>query len=181
MRPTILEENTHMDNLISTAKAALIEALSQDQASSYLAAQSEHAQLVQRFKEGFKGFNQMSVAELVQAVHDSGLTSTLADQLAVLEAASSEQEYFPGASVEEVGSITMQEIVGDYDTPDTVPEWAWVEARASFTHCKNGQAGVWEFVLNLAKAFDDIPDKLAPVLAEATKKHLSYLVIHQGT
>jgi hypothetical protein len=31
-------------------------------------------------------------------------------------------EFFPGADVEEVGSVMMQDVVGDYDLPETVPE-----------------------------------------------------------
>lgn len=92
------------------------------------------------------------------------------------------QEFFPGATVEEVGSVMMQDIVGEYDTPNNVPEWAWVERSASFDHRANGkEGGVWEFVLNLDRDLPDIPEKLSTVIAEARRKGLSYLVFHQGT
>lgn len=82
---------------------------------------------------------------------------------------------------EEIVSIMMQKMVEDYDTPDTVPEWIWVESNASFAHANNGESGVWEFVLNLGNTWDDIPEKLQPVIAEARNKNIGYLLIHQGT
>lgn len=82
---------------------------------------------------------------------------------------------------EAIVSIMMQEMVGDYDSPDTVPEWAWVENNASYVHANNGESGVWEFVLNLGNTWDDIPEKLQPVIAEARSKSIGYLLIHQGT
>lgn len=91
-------------------------------------------------------------------------------------------EYFPGANIEEIGSVMMQEIIGDYEVPDGIPEWAWVEDKASFAHQRNGEpGGVWEFVLNLSNELTGVPDSLRPVLVEARAKHLSYLIFHQGT
>lgn len=77
--------------------------------------------------------------------------------------------------------IMMQDVVGDYDTPDTVPEWAWIEANASFQHRENGKHGIWEFVVNLARHFDDVPEKLRTVLESAKRCGVAYLVFHQGT
>lgn len=90
-------------------------------------------------------------------------------------------ELFPGAVREEIGSVMMSAIVGDYDTPDQVPEWAWVDKSACFTRARNGQDGIWEFVINLGSALLDIPEKLKPMFAEARAKNLSYVIIHQGT
>jgi hypothetical protein len=90
-------------------------------------------------------------------------------------------EYFPGATREEVGSVMMQDVVGDYDMPETVPEWTWVERVASFNHCRNGQDGIWEFVLNLSRTFENVPENFKDVLKQARDKNLSYLIIHQGT
>ncbi len=90
-------------------------------------------------------------------------------------------EVLPGATRQEIDHIQMQDIVGDYDTPDTVPEWAWVEKEASFAHVRNGEDGVWEFVLNLARDLKDIPEKLAPVIERSRAYGLAYLVFHQGT
>ncbi len=92
-------------------------------------------------------------------------------------------EILPGAPGAEIQEILMQEIVGDYDTPDQVPEWAWVESNASFAHINNGTDGVWEFILNLSRTFEheEIPESLKPVLAKARAEGLAYLVFHQGT
>lgn len=90
-------------------------------------------------------------------------------------------EMLPGATREEIGSVMMQDIVGGYEVPEDVPEWAWVEREASFGHVRNGQDGVWEFVLNLSREFRDIPERLKAVIAQARQAGLSYLIIHQGT
>lgn len=90
-------------------------------------------------------------------------------------------EYFPSASREEVGSIMMKDIVGDYDTPDQVPEWTWIEKHACFNHARNGQDGIWEFVLNLSYTYTGIPALLEPVINEAVQRNLHYIIFHQGT
>lgn len=90
-------------------------------------------------------------------------------------------EYFPGATLEEIGSVMMQDIVGDYDTPDLIPEWKWIEAHASFVHRDNGKNGVWEFVLNMARDLSSAPATLLPFLTEAKQKQLAYVIFHQGT
>jgi len=89
------------------------------------------------------------------------------------------QKLFYGGYREEVASIMMQEFVDDYEDTETVPEWAWVEQNASYAHTRNG-VDAWEFVLNLAIEFDDIPEKLLPVIQDARKQNLAYLIIHQG-
>lgn len=90
-------------------------------------------------------------------------------------------EVLPGATRTEVREVLMQEIVGDYETPDQVPEWVWVERNASFNHVQNGRAGVWEFVLNLSRTFEDVPERLQPVVNAARNDNMSYLIFHQGT
>jgi hypothetical protein len=91
-------------------------------------------------------------------------------------------EILPGGTAEKIRSILMSDIVGEYDTPDQVPEWAWIERNASFAHIGNGkQPGVHEFVLNLALSFKDIPERLSKVIADARRNRISYLILHQGT
>lgn len=86
-----------------------------------------------------------------------------------------------GEDCAKVLHIQMQDVVGEYDTPDTVPEWAWVEAHASYRHRDNGKDGIWEFIVNLARHFDDVPENLRPVLENAKRDGIAYLVFHQGT
>jgi len=90
-------------------------------------------------------------------------------------------EILPGATRQEIDHVMMQDVVGEYDTPDTVPEWAWVEENASYAHVRNGQDGIWEFVLNLGRQMDAIPEKLVPVVEKARASNLAYLIFHQGT
>lgn len=82
---------------------------------------------------------------------------------------------------ESIVSVQMQDIVGDYDNPDDVEEWGWIKANASYAHVRNGQEGVWEFVLNLSREFEDVPAKLESVLLEAQAAGIGYLLFHQGT
>lgn len=98
-----------------------------------------------------------------------------------METSQNGSEVLPGATRQEVREVMMQDVVGDYDMPDQVPEWTWVEANASFGHLRNGLSGVWEFVLNLSRSFEDIPERLKPVIDGARKDHISYLIFHQGT
>lgn len=91
------------------------------------------------------------------------------------------REVLPGACRSEIAEVMMQDLVGDYEDPDKVPEWAWVLQNACFAHVKNGEAGIWEFILNLNMSLSDVPEKLAPVIAEARARACAYLLIHQGT
>lgn len=77
--------------------------------------------------------------------------------------------------------VMMQDLIGDYDTPDGV-EWKWVESNASYVHRENGQRdGIWEFVLNLARTFDDVPAKLVETIENARAAGFGYVLFHQGT
>ena len=78
-------------------------------------------------------------------------------------------------------SVMMQDIVGDYDVHSQVPEWAWVEREASYGHLRNGSDGIWEFVLNRSRTFDDVPEKLKPVIEGELKAGVHYIIFHQGT
>jgi hypothetical protein len=82
---------------------------------------------------------------------------------------------------QKVLSVMMQDVVDDYDTPEQVPEWGWVEANAAYAHTSNGKDGVWEFTLNLSRTFTGDPGRLATVIAAAREEGAAYLLIHQGT
>ncbi|UIF89307.1 hypothetical protein [Cupriavidus sp. UYPR2.512] len=82
---------------------------------------------------------------------------------------------------QKVLSVMMQDAVGDYETPDQVPEWAWVKANATYVHGRNGNDGIWESILNLGCAFKGDPGRLAPIIAAARTEGAAYLIIHQGT
>ncbi|VVE35750.1 hypothetical protein [Pandoraea terrigena] len=78
-------------------------------------------------------------------------------------------------------SLMMQDVVDDYDIPDQVPEWKWVETNAAYVHSRNGKYGVWEFMLNLSVTFKGDPGRLGPVIAAARAEGAAYILIHQGT
>lgn len=95
-------------------------------------------------------------------------------------------EIFPGATCAEVAEVTMQDCVGEYETPDEVPEWKWVEENSSFAHKDNGKWGVWEFVLNMARFTSEdhpiiVPAKLVATIKRAQAAGMQYIIFHQGT
>lgn len=90
--------------------------------------------------------------------------------------------FIRAADSQKVASVMMSDVIGEYDTPDEVPEWAWVEENSIMAHRKNGESdGIWEFMLNMAREYHDVPAKLLPVLNEARSKGVAYLLFHQGT
>lgn len=76
--------------------------------------------------------------------------------------------------------IDMTDIFS-YDNPSEIPEWSWLETHASYKHTGNGHAGIWEFMLNMANEFVDIPAKLEKYISEAKRKKIAYVLFHQGT
>lgn len=86
-----------------------------------------------------------------------------------------------GSEAEQIISVKMADIVGDYDRPGEVPEWQWVEKHASYQHCKNAESGIWEFILNLNMSHPDVPLRLQPVIDQARLQEACYVIFHQGT
>lgn len=86
-----------------------------------------------------------------------------------------------GTNVLGVLDVEMCSVVGEYENPDDVIEWNWVEHNASFTHKDNGKAGIWDFMLNIAVEHTNIPAKLLPVINSAKYKGYSYILFNQGT
>lgn len=109
-------------------------------------------------------------------VHDAGSSGVTEEEIAAANDLAPSHE----AEKEIVRSIQMQDIVGEYDNPDDVKEWGWIKANASYTHVHHGQEGIWEFVLNLSRDFEDVPALLEPVLIEARSAGIGYLIFHQG-
>lgn len=72
----------------AAARAALLDVLVDDQVDTYLSDSGCRAQLRQRFLEGFKGFETMSNAELLQCASDAGLDERHAELCAQIEGAS---------------------------------------------------------------------------------------------
>ncbi|MDO8415594.1 MAG: glyoxalase superfamily protein [Agitococcus sp.] len=78
--------------------------------------------------------------------------------------------------------INMLGLVPEYDVPDTVAEWRWIELHHSFAHRGNGvEGGVWEFMVRSDKFTDplDIPVVLRPAFESAQKAGISWLMFHQ--
>ncbi|MBK6616544.1 hypothetical protein [Ottowia sp.] len=82
---------------------------------------------------------------------------------------------------EAICSVMMQDFVGDYDRPEELVEWKWVQENASFAHRDNGRDGIWEFMLNLSRTFDAVPMQLQQPIRYARQAGFAYLLFHQGT
>ncbi|MBB1390169.1 hypothetical protein H5185_12170 [Shewanella sp. SG44-6] len=68
----------------------------------------------------------------------------------------------------------------DYDVPSDCPEWFWVKSNSSFKRNDNFEGGVWDFILNLAVDFSDIPLTLLPLFDSAKAADIDYILFHQG-
>jgi hypothetical protein len=78
--------------------------------------------------------------------------------------------------------VMMQDIVGNYDVPDDVPEWQWVQANAAFSHRENGKdGGVWEFMVNVDCAMTDMPEALKQLFEQARRHKAVWVLFNQGT
>lgn len=90
-----------------------------------------------------------------------------------------------------LGEVYAPKLFGNYDTPETMLEWMWIEQHASFKHTENAESGVWEFMLNVDRYFDEsqakfidkdgnaFPKKLIPIFEDARKKNISYIIFYQ--
>lgn len=81
---------------------------------------------------------------------------------------------------QEIMDVVMEDIIGDYETPNGVLEWEWIKSNASYSHVDNGKAGVWDFMLNLSLDFAKIPPQLEAVIKEAKNQGAAYVLFHQG-
>lgn len=81
-------------------------------------------------------------------------------------------------------SVQMSDVVGEYDVPEQVAEWEWIEENASYAHVGNGSDGVWEMQVNvqvLEYERENIPEILLPLFEKAKAQSFDYILFHQGT
>lgn len=76
-------------------------------------------------------------------------------------------------------SVNLADVLGDYEDAEALPEWAWLQARASYITWPSD--GPTELVLNLARSFDGVPSRLISLLSQARGLGMAYLLIHHGT
>lgn len=126
----------------------------------------------------YQGLSEDDALAMLQDVR-SQIECNLIDLAVTLQ--DSGPEYFPGATKSEILDVCAPDIFGDYDVPEDVEEWAWIEEKACFSHRDNGKDGVWEFVVNVAYDLGRIPARLKPVLKTASESACGYILFHQGT
>ena len=72
----------------------------------------------------------------------------------------------------------------EYDTPDTLHEWEWIEGRARWAHRGNGvEGGVWEYMVTVSTFENDpgcVPDTLKPFFEQAVKEDCFWIMFNQG-
>lgn len=108
--------------------------------------------------------------------------SSIEHSLIETHAKCDDEEYLPEATKTEVLDVCVPDVIDEYDVPEDTIEWPWIEKNACYSHRKNGESGIWEFVLNLSH-YDSasLPASLTPVINEAKKQVCSYILFHQGT
>jgi hypothetical protein len=77
--------------------------------------------------------------------------------------------------------VNMTDIIGDYDTPDGIKEWQWIQKNACFSHRNNGKEGLWDFMVNISVEHTNTPFNLLPVIISAIASGHSYILFNQGT
>ncbi|KWU19044.1 glyoxalase superfamily protein [Burkholderia cenocepacia] len=83
--------------------------------------------------------------------------------------------------------VNMPDVFGITDSPDEIPEWAWIQANGAFAHRGNGvEGGVFEFMVHTSKAWldgqrtQDVPVRLQPFFDEANRSGAAWVMFHQG-
>lgn len=84
-------------------------------------------------------------------------------------------------SVGLVASVDLAEAWPQPGDPARLEEMVWIEENASYLHRNNGTDGIWDFVLNLARQFDDVPEVLQTRIDDARLNSADYLIVHLGS
>lgn len=86
--------------------------------------------------------------------------------------------FFPAAEIHKTGSFPLSELVGPRGQADGCREWDWVCLNSGLTRHTAGDRRIAGFVLDLNRKLPDIPARLGPMLAEARRKGLGYLIFY---
>jgi hypothetical protein len=83
--------------------------------------------------------------------------------------------------------VCMPDVFGETESPDDIPEWAWIQENGAFSHRGNNkEPGVWEFLVHTGKAWLDgkrvhgVPVRLQPFFDEANRSGAAWVMFHQG-
>jgi hypothetical protein len=82
--------------------------------------------------------------------------------------------------------VNLVNVLNEYDVPDDVLDWQWVEEHHSFAHRGNGvEGGVWEYLVHVEQMEDpdfveNIPATLRPFFELALEKGYAWVMFHQG-
>lgn len=144
----------------------------------------------------------MSPTELIQAAksivtqHNLFSTATEAERLATL------RRYFDWWNNKVVPFLQITEAISlltvfevnmndhfEYEVPESLPEWAWIQGQARFAHVGNGEEdGVWEFMVNMSlvfgpekpKAAQEIPSTLLTFFEQAEAVGAAWIMFYQA-
>ncbi len=86
--------------------------------------------------------------------------------------------FFPAAEIHKTGSFPLSELVGPRGQADGCPEWDWVCTHSGLTRHTAGDRRIAGFVLDLNRKLPEIPLRLRPMLGEARRKGLGYLIFY---
>lgn len=86
--------------------------------------------------------------------------------------------FFPAAEIHKTGSFPLSELVGPRCQADGCTEWDWVCTHSGLTRHTAGDRRIAGFVVDLNRKLPEIPPRLRPMLAEARRKGLGYLIFY---
>jgi hypothetical protein len=84
-----------------------------------------------------------------------------------------DKEYFPGAVREEIGTVALRDVLETSFDVSQGPEWEWLKREADFD---NPATSAFVLGLEYREGRSPAPNWLVPVLAEAYRKNLLYLI-----
>lgn len=82
---------------------------------------------------------------------------------------------------ERIWPVLLSDVVGPYESPESIPAIRWLMENASFRHRDNGSHGVMEFILNTANDISEMPEPLHGTCLLARASGIAYVLLHQGT
>ena len=89
-------------------------------------------------------------------------------------------------SVLKLLEVNLVDVLDDYDSPRSTPEWTWIEEHHSFAHADNDNdqpSACFEFMVNVELALeanDGIPPLLRPFFDKAKAEGAIWVLFNQG-
>ncbi len=94
-------------------------------------------------------------------------------------------EIFPGACIEEIGSLKMAAGTEGASGSEEGSAWAWLEHHCCFERRESGTDQLLELVIDMrcfsrTRIRTDVPGALLNAIRQGHERNLRYIVVHRG-